>query len=533
MQCKTCSKTYNISNEEQDFYQKISVPVPQICPECRLIRRLCERNARYLYNRKCDFTGENILSQYHGEHPFPVYKADIWWSDKWDAKEYGKDFDFNRPFFEQFKELKSKTPHIALFQIGGTLENSDYTNCTGYLKNCYMISESDYNEDCYYANLLKKCKNVVDCSICYNNELCYECVDCIGCYNMKYSQDCTTCQDSYFLKDCKSCHDCIGCINQYHKEFMIFNKQYSEEEYKKHLKEFALNTNENIESLRKKAQEFFSTQPQKHLHQENNENSFGDHLYNSKNSKYCYDSKDLEDCMYCAKVSLGVKSSMDYNSWGDNAELIYECSACGDNIYNLKFCTTCTTNVSNSEYCDQCTGSDSLFGCIGLKKEKFCILNKQYSEEEYKVLKEKIVEHMRNTGEYGEYFPLDICPYGYNETIAMDYFPLNENQAKEKGYRWVEKEITHNPPTEEILACKKCSKNYKIIPQELKFYKQMDLPIPENCPDCRHLRRISLRNTPNLWEKKCEKCGKDVQTTFSPDRAEKVYCEECYLQEVV
>ncbi|MEK7529046.1 MAG: hypothetical protein AAB592_04730, partial [Patescibacteria group bacterium] len=175
--CKQCEKDFLIRDEDREFYKKIKVPEPKNCPDCRLIRRFMERNPKTLYYRTCDATGKKILSQYHQGQPFPVYGPELWWSDDWDGLEYGRDLDFKRPFFEQFLELKNATPHLSLFNTVGTIENSDYNNCTAYIKNCYLIAESDYCEDSYYSNLLKKCTSVVDCSVCYEDELCYECID--------------------------------------------------------------------------------------------------------------------------------------------------------------------------------------------------------------------------------------------------------------------------------------------------------------------------------------------------------------------
>lgn len=565
--CTKCAQEFQITGEDQIFYDQISVPPPKTCPKCRLQRRLLERNTRNLYYRKCDFTGEKIISQYHEGVPFPVYKPDIWWSDKWDAMDYGMDFDFSRPFFDQFRELKNSVPHQGLYVISGTMENSDYTNCTGYLKNCYLIFESDYNEDSYYSNLLKNCKDVMDCSVCYGSELCYECIDCMDCYNTHYSQDCQNCHDSFFLKDCSGCSDCIGCINQRNKKYMIFNKQYTKEQYEKIKAEMALGSARGVQEARKKAEEFFAAQIRKPLHQENNQNCFGDHLYNSKNSFFCFDSKDLEDCKYCVKVSLGIKSSMDYNSWGDKAELIYQTASCGDNIYNLKFCTTCTTNLSDCQYSDQCTKSSHLFGCVGLKNKKYCILNKQYTREQYESLLPRIIDHMKETGEYGEFFPADICPFGYNETIAMTYFPFTKEQAIKQGFKWTDKPVfsryrgpvTEVPDSAEdlkeditkfILACsargdnnKICQKNYKIIAREFAFYKKLQIPAPKKCPDCRYESRMKKRPPLNIWKRKCAKCNEEIRTTYSPDpasagprygggRSLTVYCEKCYLKEV-
>ena len=71
-------------------------------------RRLCFRNERTLYPRTCDGTGEKIISIYSPDKPYKIYKSDYWYSDKWDPLSYSRDFDMNRPFFEQLKELQSK-----------------------------------------------------------------------------------------------------------------------------------------------------------------------------------------------------------------------------------------------------------------------------------------------------------------------------------------------------------------------------------------------------------------------------------------
>lgn len=553
-QCGKCGNKFVITESDSAFYEKIGVPEPKNCPKCRLIRRLLERNIRNLYYRKCDYSGEKIISPYHENQPFPVYKSEIWWSDKWDAMDYGMDFDPNRPFFEQFKELKNKVPHFATFIIDGTLQNSDFTNCTGYLKNCYLIGESDYDEDCYYSNLLKHSKNMVDCSTCYNSEICYECIDCMGCYNLKYSQDCEECKNSLFLKDCRSCMDCIGCVNQVHKQYMVKNKQYSKEEYEKIKESLGLNTYSGTESLKQEIENFFKTQFHRNLHEEYNENCSGEHLYQSKNAELCFDSKDLEDCKYCQKVSLYVKNSMDYTGWGMNVELAYQCAACGDQIYNMKFCSTCTTSLHDCEYVEQCSASSYLFGCFGLKHKKYCILNKQYTKEEFETLREKIIEHMKRAGEWGEFPPLDHCTFTYNETIAMDYYPLMKEEAVSQGYGWKDPDKKEFKPqkytvadnisevkddiVDEILTCESrlsdgqaCRKNFRVMTPELQFYKDQNIPIPRFCPDCRHQNRMRKRPAPELHKVKCVKCG--IETTTSDKNDNNIYCKKCYLETVV
>ena len=557
--CAQCKQHFTVDDKDREFYQKIEVPEPRSCPDCRFKRRLMERNARTLYYRKCDKTGKQILSQYHEGHPFPVYEYTEWEKDDWDGMTYGQAVDLNRGFFEQFKELENKVPHFSIFAVPNSLENSDFTNCTGYLKNCYLIFESDHDEDCYYSNLLKNSKDIVDSSICYDSEQLYECIDCTNCHRSIYLQDCENCSDSAFLKNCIGCHDCIASTNLKQKSLMINNKQYSKEEYEAKKKELDFSKLSKLKGFEKECDQFFKEQFYKFRNAINVENCSGDHLHNSKNAKLCFDSKDLENCNYCARLSLHVKDSMDYNSWGDKVELAYMCSACGDNSYNIKFCSTCSTNNKNIEYCIQCSSCSDCFGCVGLKKKQYCILNKQYTKEEYTELRQKLIEQMKTAGEYGEYFPKELAPFGYNETIAMDYFPLTKEQALAAGYKWRDPDQKEYQPqtyvvgddisevnediVNQILSCKVCKRNYKVIPQELVYLKTNKLPIPDLCPNDRHLARMKKRNPANLFARECMceqaghdhagKCLNKFETTYDPNRPEKIYCEECYQKSVI
>lgn len=134
--CQHCSASFPITDKDMEFYEKVSpvfsgkkysIPTPTLCPDCRQQRRLSFRNERKLYKRKCDATGRDIISIYSPDKPFKVYHQDFWWSDKWDAMEYGRDFDFSKSFFEQFQELNHTVPTQAIY-LDNRMENSDYCN---------------------------------------------------------------------------------------------------------------------------------------------------------------------------------------------------------------------------------------------------------------------------------------------------------------------------------------------------------------------------------------------------------------------
>src|SRR3989344_670730 len=136
--CQNCKSSFTIEPDDFNFYEKIKVPPPTFCPECRSIRRMAETNERVLFKRKCDLTGQDIFSMYRDETPFPVYETSKWYSDEWDPYQYGVDYDFSKSFFQQFLELRNKVPKMALVRQGFSI-NSEYTHRVTDMKNSYMV----------------------------------------------------------------------------------------------------------------------------------------------------------------------------------------------------------------------------------------------------------------------------------------------------------------------------------------------------------------------------------------------------------
>lgn len=158
--CKNCRQKFSFTVEDKNLLDSMRVTIngkqyainePTFCPDCRQQRRLTFNNEMKLYHRKCDFSGEQMVSTYSPDKSYKVYANTVWWSDKWDPFIYGKSFDFNRPFFDQFDELLQNVPHPALWNNFLLDENSRYTNYGGNNKNCYLIFHADKNSDCYYG----------------------------------------------------------------------------------------------------------------------------------------------------------------------------------------------------------------------------------------------------------------------------------------------------------------------------------------------------------------------------------------------
>lgn len=546
--CRVSGKEFLIDGHEQAFYEKMEVPMPTLCPEERMRRRLAFRNERHLYHRKCALSGKQIISSASPEKPYPVYDIDEWWSDKWDSLDYGQEFDFSRPFFEQYEELRNKVPRLAL-QQQQPMENSQYCNCASRNKNCYLIFSTNYCEDCYYGSWINYSKDCIDNENALHNELCYETVDCANCYNVIYGEESRNCSDSMFIKNCTGCKNVIFCTSLKNVEYHIFNKPVSKEEFEKFKAELNLSSHKNFQAAIKKFEELKSQMIVKNYYGTMNENVSGDYITNSRNCVNIFECFECEDVRYSNNLEVNTKDVMDHSYWGTNTSQTYECQACGYDIYNLRFCNLCWSNCADLTYCDHCFSSKNSFGCVGLKQKQYCILNKQYSKEEYETLLPKIIEHMKKTGEWGEFFPVELSAFAYNESLANEWFPLSKEEALARGYNWHDDDKINNYQgpdieipdnienvgdeiTKQILKCESSGKLYKIIPQELVFYRKMKLPISRKSPDERHYDRMKRRRPRKLWDRQCQNCSAAIKTTYSPDKPEKVYCEQCYLREV-
>ena len=239
--CQNCKTNFTIEPDDFGFYEKIKVPPPTWCPECRQLRRYAWRNERTLYRRNCDLCGKSTVTIYSSNKPHKVYCNECWWGDGWDQTSYGRDFDFSRPFFEQFQELQLAVPRMALLNKNSV--NSDYTNHSSDNKNAYLSFATLYCENIYYSTWVMKSRDCIDCSFIYEKgERLYETIDSRTCYQCKYSfflKDCSNCDYCY---DCHGCNNCFMSANLRSKSYVFKNKQCSREEFFKKMKEFEIPT---------------------------------------------------------------------------------------------------------------------------------------------------------------------------------------------------------------------------------------------------------------------------------------------------
>ncbi|MEK7616237.1 MAG: hypothetical protein AAB420_03475 [Patescibacteria group bacterium] len=555
--CQNCKNDFMIDPEDFDFYEKIQVPPPTFCWQCRFQRRCAYRNERSLKKAKSAKSGQYIFTLYPPSAGLTLYSQEEWYGDDWDQMATGRDYDFSRPFFNQLFDLFKVAPIFCRNVV--QVINSDYCANASYLKNCYLMFQISSTEDSAYGNAVDNSKNCFDnshLSKCERNHMCFMNLNCYQCF---YSSQNTDCHGMWFSKNCRNSSNCVGCVNLVGKSYCLFNEQYTKEEYAKKVAEMKLNTWSGLQEQLKKSRAFWLQFPNKFMQGMKNENVTGEYLFNCKNVHSSYLVRESRDMKYVQYQAIPKNEDCyDITMWGENNQLCYE--VIGSGMANgLKFSTECYENIRDVEYSMSCVSCQDCFGCVGLRKKQYCILNKQYSKEEYEALVPKIKKHMNDMPyidkdgrvyKYGEFFPIELSPYGANSDIMQDHFDLSKEEALKQGYTWTEtdkKEYestmdasqlpdsiddVQDEITKELIACVECKKAYRIIEKELGFYQTEKLPLPRTCLNCRHKHRIAQRNRTMLYDRTCAKCGAAIVTAYSPERKEIIYCESCYQQEV-
>jgi len=566
--CRVSGKKFTVYPEDQEFYAKKGVSLPMLCPQERSRRRYGFMNSELsLYRRKCDATGKDLITFYHPATSIKVYDRGYWYGDEFDPMKYGRDYDPSRLFFEQLGELYWTVP--TFHSAGVNNENGDYITYGQNNKNSYLMGGFG-TENCMYGVYLEG-RDCVDNNMVYQCESCYECIQSSNCYELFFGSYCENCRESRFLDDCMDCHDCIMCFGLRHKSYCIKNQQLTKEEYEREKVKYRLGSYQYLEKLKREYEEFLGNYPLRENKNVNCENCVGDFLRNARNCFECFNGSEAKDCRYCIPYSNKQDTCFDTCATGSVDSL--ECGG-GYNFNNSMF-SRVSFDCTNIDYCfDIMAQSHDLFGCVRLKgNNEYCILNKQYSKDEYFELRGRIIEAMKKAGEWGEYLPMKWSLFPYYDTYSNYAFPIVGEQIKiideAKGlaevdlggpektivYWWPQvelesSEVSGYEPADDIqdyagedkqkellnavLVCDKTGRKYRIQSRELYFYLKHNIAIPRESYYARHPRRIKQMMRFDIHPYKCDKCGKEIKTLYSKETDKReVWCGECYQKTVV
>lgn len=501
MQCTTCNSQFEITEKEFSMLDKLWVEAPTQCIFCRWQQLLSFwPSIGKWYKRKCDFSGETIVTNYPINARFPVYQSNYFDGDGWDS--VGLTYDSSKPFFDQFKELQEKTPRPHM--IGINSENCDYCDDSRNCKDCFLSSSILDCEKIHYSYRNLRCNHCVDITYSFDCENCYDILDAKNCYKLFFSSYVENCSNSSFLYDCRNCKDCFMCWNLRDKKYCIRNKQYTKEEYKVQLAQIDLWSRQQTKSLK--------TERETHIKQDvyqpatvniSCEKCEGNHLQNSKELTNSFFIQESEDC---TNIFRGLRNKNCLDSVGIlNCENIY--GSTWTELFNTKYCMY-SVNCRDSEYIDNCQNCSNCFGCVGLRNKEYCVLNVQYSQEQYIELISRIKNDMTQSWEYGQLLPYSMMYTWYNTTIARFYFPKTKEEIlalwwyredeviNSSNIKWFQapdhiKDIPKDIHKKTII-CAQTGQAFNFVPQVIKFHQKHNIALP----GITHLQRTINRFKP-------------------------------------
>lgn len=279
--CQNCQQGFSIETEDPLFYEKIKVPPPTFCSQCRLQRKFIFRNYHNFSKRKCNLCGRDVISNYPLGDTYKIYCQKCWWGDSWDPFDYSRELDFFQPFFNQFRSLEKAVPVISLMNDNGARSvNCEYTYDFAEGKNCYLVFTCWNVENSFYCYHTNYVKELADCLGTHNSQLLYQAVRCDRCYSSTFLSYCKGSQDCHFSYDLKNCSHCFLSANLRNKSYYIFNQPHSKEDYQRILAAYRLETFQGQQKAKDDFQRFLAGALRRATQNIQCVNSIGDDLQN-------------------------------------------------------------------------------------------------------------------------------------------------------------------------------------------------------------------------------------------------------------
>lgn len=222
-------------------------------------------------------------------------------------------------FFAELQRLLKRYPQVPPNIMQS--ENCIYVENIFQSKNLSFCFDCAACTDCYFVSDSYLTKNSIHCDYAVEPELCYDSVDIFKCFNSMYLEDCAFMRDSTYAAGCTNCNDVFGCVNLQNKSFCLFNRQLSETEYREKV---AFYKQWPVQKILAVVEKLKRSYPLTQTHEAHNENaSYGNYIYYSKNCYLCFDAAHNENCSYLYD-SFYNKNCYDDTYAGNNNQLSYE-----------------------------------------------------------------------------------------------------------------------------------------------------------------------------------------------------------------
>lgn len=547
-----CEKEFKITEGDIEFLKIHKVPAPNFCPTCRRMRRLSNMNLMRLFKMPCNAPGHNesMISILPPDCPFPVYDYKYYISNQFDAFSLGRKFQEGESPMKQLFDLRKVFPMPSFLNRDPSSINAEYSNGGRNSKNVYYAMATFDSEDVWYSNLVRNSKQIMDGRMIQQSDHVYSSLASDHIYKSSFIYFSKDCIDSMFLFDCRNCDNCFGCVNLRGGKYKVFNEQYTKEEYEKFMRSVYPLTKKKISEYDKKFWDLVKSLPVNAPRNISTENVNGVLLTDTRN---VYDVTDAERSEHLRHVDgcYGNHDSMDLLFSGGGSNTIYGSTNVGSKASGIKFSTSSKFS-SDSEFIFNCNNVHNCFMCFGIRDKSYCVLNIQYSPEEYFSMVDKIKTEMMKRGEYGDGLGMEFSAQAYNFSMGQINFALKDEEIIRLG-GFVGQETDTNTGGIKVLhysdvpetidkveddiinyaiKCEETGKPFRITKSELQFYRTMKLPIPSQGPTTRIYKRMSLVPIAKKYTAKCAKCSKLMESLLDPKSEYILYCEKCYQQEV-
>ena len=548
-----CEGEFEIVDEDISFLRMLRVLPPNFCPTCRRMRRLVHMNMIRFFKRPCNIPNhtENMISILPSECPFPVYEYTHFISDEFDAFSFGEIYKEGNSPMQTLFDLRKKFPMPSFLNRDSGSVNSDYSNGGRDNKNCYYAFGCYTSENVWYSHMMNHCNDVMDSRAIQSCEHCYMSLYSQNIYNSSFVYFSKDSIDSMFLFDCKNCISCFGCVNLRNKSYCIFNQQYTKEDYAEFINSLYPISNSKLNTLKEKFWELVRSLPVNASRNTNVSNVKGVLAYSSKDLFDVVDAENSEHVRHSDGV-LSHKDSMDFLFSGGKSSRLYGTTNIGSQSSEVRFSVS-SKFCTNSEFIFNSKNLNNCFMCFGLQNKSYCVLNVQYSPEEYFKIVDDIKSEMIKRGEYNDGLGLEFSAQAYNFSIAQISYPLSDTEINKLG-GYVAKESETNVGDTQVLSVEELPQNiedvtddilskaikcditgrpFRITKTELDFLKRMKLPLPTSHPSVRMENHFKFVPIGKKYSVSCIKCNQNTDSLFSKEQNFILYCDNCYNQDVV
>lgn len=549
--CELTGEKWNMSQEEIGWYKKFNVPPSKRAPLTRWwVETGWFLSFQWWWNKNAE-TGKPILSFIHPSTGLKVLPDNDWFDRDYSDKR--REIEIEKPFFEQLRELQLEVP-IRAEQNEEEPENSIARFSMGDVNSYFNMFCSAKNSLFSMWTFEEEDSAEVFNSLAVTNS--YNILDSQRIFNCKYLRQSRDCMDSAFLFDCRNCQNCFGATNKRNAKFVFFNEQLTETEYKERIIKIDFKCRSIINQYYQKYLDLVNKQA---IWPENfNEqapNCTGEYLTKVNDNKFGYGSLNgAHDTFWVNYATGNCFDSSFCSGLFDSNNCFYSTNTTRSS--NVKYCYHCTTS-QNVEYCIDCYNCENCFGCVGLNRKKFHIMNQEYSEAEYWQKLDEIKSAMMDRGEYGEFFPSSMATSYFPDSGAVLYFACPIANGKKFGALEfdpessgaVGEELSDTSKMRDVSEVPDCiddlddewigiplydnnwKRRFAYLRPEIEFYRRHELGPPQQHFISRMQDMFKEANQGRFVDVECHECNKKLMVaTNLTFKDRKILCRDHYLK---